>query len=178
MKTNRLFAASALFIAAALFSISPRIHAAGAGTPKTSVDANTAFSRLKGLVGEWDVDSTQGKGHSRFEIIANNSVVLEHFTAPGAQEMLTAYHLDGNQLVLTHYCMAGNQPRMVADKFDAATGELNFAFIGGSNIAPGAGHMHDAVYHLTASDHFEAKWDFFEAGKVKFSEEMTYTRVR
>jgi hypothetical protein len=92
--------------------------------------------------------------------------------------MLTAYHLDGNQLVLTHYCMAGNQPHMVAQKFDGASGELNFAFAGGSNIAPGAGHMHDATFHISSADRFESKWDFVEAGKVKFSEEIHYARVK
>src|SRR6266404_1884142 len=119
-----------------------------------------------------------GKGHSKFELIAGGSVLLEHFTEPGGQEMLTAYHLDGSRLVLTHYCLAGNQPQMVAEKFDGASGELDFAFAGGSNIAPGAGHMHDAVFHLASNDHFDAKWDFVEAGKVKFSEEIHYTRTK
>src|SRR5262249_9816754 len=71
----------------------------------------------------------------------------------------------------------GNEPQMVAEKFDGASGELDFAFAGGSNIAPGAGHMHDAVFHLASRDHFDAKWDFVEAGKVKFSEEIHYTRT-
>jgi len=42
-----------------------------------------------------DVESSQGKAHSRFELIAGGSVPLEHSTEPGGQEMLTAYHLDG-----------------------------------------------------------------------------------
>jgi hypothetical protein len=53
-------------------------------------DAGTAFSRLKALVGDWDVESSRGKAHSRFELIAGASVLLEHFTEPGGQEMLTA----------------------------------------------------------------------------------------
>ena len=105
-------------------------------------------------------------------------MLLEHFTEPGGQEMLTAYHLDGSRLVLTHYCLAGNQPQMVAEKFDGASGELDFAFAGGSNIAPGAGHMHNVVFHLPSNDHFDAKWDFVEAGKIKFSEEIHYTRTK
>jgi hypothetical protein len=173
MKIYRLLVISGLLFAAALIAVAPSIKAA-----KNEVDATAAFSRLKGLAGEWDVESTHGKGHSKFEVIANGSVVLEHFAEPGSQEMLTAYHLDGGQLVLTHYCMAGNQPHMVAQKFDGASGELDFAFAGGTNIAPGAGHMHDAAFRLASNDRFDAKWDFVEAGKVKFSEEIHYTRVK
>ena len=173
MKNRCLLAISSLFLAATVSA-----GAARKAPANTEVDPGTAFSRLKALVGDWDAESSRGKAHSRFELIAGGSVLLEHFTEPGGQEMLTAYHLDGSRLVLTHYCVAGNQPQMVAEKFDSASGELDFAFAGGSNIAPGAGHMHDAVFHLASNDHFDAKWDFVEAGKVKFSEEIHYTRTK
>ena len=173
MKNCRLLVISILFLAATASA-----GTAGRAAANTEVDAGTAFSRLKALVGDWDVESSHGKTHSRFELIAGGSVLLEHFTEPGGQEMLTAYHLDGSRLVLTHYCVAGNQPQMVAKKFDGASGELDFAFAGGSNIAPGAGHMHEAVFHLASNDRFDAKWDFVEAGKVKFSEEIHYTRAK
>jgi hypothetical protein len=173
MKNRCLLAISSMFLAATVSA-----GVAGRAAVKPEVDPGTAFSRLKALVGDWDVESSRGKAHSRFELIAGGSVLLEHFTEPGGQEMLTAYHLDGSRLVLTHYCVAGNQPQMVAEKFDRASGELDFAFAGGSNISPGAGHMHDAVFHLASNDHFDAKWDFVEAGKVKFSEEVHYTRTK
>jgi hypothetical protein len=173
MKNRRLLAISSLFLAATVAA-----GVAGRARANSEVDAGTAFSRLKALVGNWDVESSRGKAHSRFELIAGGSVLLEHFTEPSGQEMLTAYHLDGSRLVLTHYCLAGNQPQMVAEKFDGASGELDFAFAGGSNISPGAGHMHDAAFHLISNDRFDAKWDFFEEGKVKFSEEMHYTRTK
>jgi len=173
MKNRRLLAISCLFLAATVSA-----GAAGKVAARTAVDPGTAFSRLKALVGDWDVESNQGKAHSRFELIAGGSVLLEQFTEPGGQQMLTAYHLDGSRLMLTHYCVAGNQPQMVAEQFDGPSGELDFAFAGGSNIAPGAGHMHTAVFHLASSDHFDAKWDFVEAGKVKFSEQMHYRRTK
>ena len=173
MKNRRLLVISSLFLAATVST-----GVTGRAAANSNVDPRTAFSRLKTLVGDWDVNSSHGKAHSKFELIAGGSVLLEHFTEPGGQEMLTAYHLDGSRLVLTHYCLAGNQPQMVAETFDAESGELDFAFAGGSNISPGAGHMHDAVFHLTANDHFDAKWDFVEAGKVKFSEEIHYTRIK
>ena len=69
-------------------------------------------------------------------------------------------------------------PQIVAEKFDGAAGELDFAFAVGSNIAPGAGHMRDVGVPLASNDHFDAKWDFVEAGKVKFSAEIHYTRTK
>lgn|SRR5215467_7914402 len=153
-----------------------------AGRSKTAadgkVDAAAALERLKGLAGEWNAESTHGKGHSQFQVVAGGSVVMERFTEPGGAEMLTAYHLDGEKLVLTHYCMAGNEPRMVAEKFDAGSGELRFAFAGGANIGQSTGHMHDAAFRLLSNDRFDAKWDFVEGGKVKFSEDIHYTRVK
>ena len=85
MKNHRLLAISSLFLAAAVCA-----GVAGRAAANTEVDAGTAFSRLKALVGDWDVESSRGKAHSRFELIAGASVLLEHFTEPGGQEMLTA----------------------------------------------------------------------------------------
>jgi hypothetical protein len=150
-----------------------------AGSPKgSSVEANAAFARLKTLVGDWEADSSRGKVHSRYELIAGGSVLLEHLRVVGEDEMLTAYHLDGDRLVLTHYCMAGNQPQMVAQVFDPSTGELDFAFASASNLKPGAGHMHDVNLRLISQDRYDAKWEFVEGGKTKFSEDFRYTRVK
>ena len=150
-----------------------------AGSPKSSpVEANVAFARLKTLVGNWEADSSRGKVRSRYELIAGGSVLLEHTSVPGEDEMLTAYHLDDDRLVLTHYCMAGNQPHMVAQAFDPSTGELEFAFASASNLKPGAGHMHDVNLRLISHDRYDAKWDFVEGGTRKFSEDFHYTRVK
>src|ERR1700752_3118980 len=101
MKNRRLLAISSLFLAA---TVSAGVAARAAAN--TEVDAGTAFSRLKALVDDWDIESSRSKAHSRFELIAGAPVLLEHFTEPGGQEMLTAYHLGGGRLVLTHYCLA------------------------------------------------------------------------
>jgi len=55
MTNRRLLAISSLFLAAT-------VSAGVAGrAANTEVDSGTAFSRLKALVGDWDVESTQGK---------------------------------------------------------------------------------------------------------------------
>jgi hypothetical protein len=173
MRLNKAIAVASLLFASSGVTAGPAKTA-----PESKVDAAAAFSRLKSLAGEWDAESARGKARSRFELIAGGSVVLERFAEPGGGEMLTAYHLDGDKLVLTHYCMAGNEPQMVAKKFDAASGELNFSFTGGANIGAETGHMHGAAFRLVSNDRFDAKWDFVEGGKVKFSEDIHYTRVK
>jgi len=173
MKMNKIIGLAGLLFLAAVAMAGP-----AAPKPEDKVDAGAAFSRLKSLVGDWNVESARGSGHSQFQAIAGGSVVVERFTELNGAEMLTAYHLDGDKLVLTHYCMAGNEPHMVAEKFDSASGELTFAFAGGSNIGAETGHMHDASFRLISNDRFDAKWNFVEGGKLKFSDDIHYTRVK
>src|SRR5207302_4729156 len=106
-----------------------------------AVDAKAAFARLKSLAGEWEADTSMGKSHVTYEVIAGGATVLERETISNMHDMLTAYHLDGDRLLLTHYCMAGNQPRMQALGYDNKTGELRFEFLEATNLAsPQAGH--------------------------------------
>jgi hypothetical protein len=170
---NKVLSVAGLWFVAAVAAAGPAVP-----KPESKVDAGAAFSRMKSLAGEWSIESARGKGHSQFQLIAGGSVLLERFREPAGGEMLTAYHLDGDKLVLTHYCAAGNTPHMVAEKFDRASGELNFGFAGGANIDAGTGHMHNAAFRLISSDRFDAKWDFVEGGKLKFSEDVRYTRVK
>jgi hypothetical protein len=150
-----------------------------AASPDSSqVDARVAFARLKSLVGDWQADTPKGQANVRYELIAGGSVLLEHDSMPGHDEMLTAYHLDGDKLVLTHYCMAGNQPRMVAQKFDGNAGQLDFALDGGTNLNAGPGHMQNASFHLISADRLDAVWNFVKNDKSTVSEDLHYTRVK
>lgn len=71
--------------------------------------SHSAFERLKGLVGTWDVieKGTSKKFTARYTMTGGGSVLLEDLSG-----MTTAYHLDKDTLLLTHYCGVGNQPRM------------------------------------------------------------------
>jgi hypothetical protein len=142
------------------------------------VDAQTAFARLKTLAGEWQAETPKGKAEVRYELIAGGSVLLEHDTMPGQGTMMTAYHLDGNQLVLTHYCMAGNQPHMVAQRFDNESGELDFVFAGGTNLKAGPGHMRDARFHLISGNRFDAAWNFAKNDNTTVTENLHYSRLQ
>jgi hypothetical protein len=166
-------------ILTAVFSVLLLSAMAVAGSPDNKqVDGRAAFASLKMLAGDWQAESSKGKARVTYELISGGSVLLERDYMPGEGAMITAYHLDGDQLVLTHYCAIGNQPHMVATAFDGPQGKLDFAFAGASNLTPGAGHMHDARFHLISADRFDAAWDFVEGGKVKFTETLHYSRVK
>jgi hypothetical protein len=147
------------------------------------VDGRAAFERLKALEGTWTAAAAGGKqSTTRFELTGNGTVLVEHYAnaaLPGGGHMMTAYHLDGSDLVLTHYCIANNQPTLRAERFDAATNELQFEFVRASNLpAPGAGHMRRALYRITDKNHFTTIWEFFENGQKTMTETETFTRVR
>jgi len=147
--------------------------------PKTEGSSDAAaFARLKTLVGEWEANTQMGKAHLSYELIAGGTALVEKETGEKMPTMLTVYHLDGDRLILTHYCMAGNQPRMRARTFDAASGQLEFEFLDATNLAPGGGHMHSAKIQFVDNDHVKTEWAFYEAGAQKFTEGAEYTRVR
>lgn len=172
MKRQILAFATVLLTAAA---IAP-LRAAG---PKTEAsDGPAAYSRLKTLVGEWEANSDMGKVHVSYELIAGGTSLVERESSDKMPAMQTVYYLDGDRLLLTHYCMVGNQPRMQARSFNAATGEVAFEFLDATNLKPGAGHMHNATIRLIDNDHYSSAWEFYENGQRKTAETAQYTRIK
>ena len=154
----------------------------GARLTPPGVDAKAAFERMKSLEGTWTSTAPGNQATTRFEVTGNGTVLVEHYTnpaLPGGGHMMTAYHLDGADLVLTHYCIANNQPTLRAERFNGATGELQFEFVRASNLAsPATGHMRRALYRITDKDHFVTEWEFFEAGTKKMTETEPFTRSK
>jgi hypothetical protein len=155
------------------------VAAANASAP--SIDGAAAFERLKALEGTWQAADGK-KAVTVFELTANGTVVLERYSnpaMPNGGRMVTAYHLDGNDLVLTHYCIAKNQPTLRAERYDASTGELQFEFVRATNLSsPDAGHMRRAKYRVVDGDHFTTEWEFFAGGKKTMREVEHFRRVR
>jgi hypothetical protein len=156
---------------------------ASAADTSNTTQATAAFEHLKGLAGDWESKATDGKkSHTHYEVVSGGSAVVERFvddTIGAANAMETVYYLDGDRLLLTHYCMAHNQPRMQAESFDPATGELRFAFLDATGLAsPATGHMHNVSFRFADANHFNADWQFFQDGKPKMTESIQYTRVR
>jgi hypothetical protein len=153
-------------------------HAAGPN-PQNQIDAKAAYARLGTLAGEWEADTSMGKIHLTYELIAGGSALVERETTDHMPPMETVYHLDGNRLQLTHYCALGNQPRLEARVYDAKTGNLEFGFLDATNLAsPAAAHMHNASLRFVDEKHFTAVWELYENGSRKSVETAQYTRVR
>ena len=143
------------------------------------VDASAAFARLKTLVGEWDGDSSMGKVHVTYDLVAGGTALVEREAGEQMPAMLTVYYVDQGRLLLTHYCIAGNQPRMQAQAFNAETGDLEFDFLDAGNLAnANAGHMHSVRIRVTDDKHMNSEWRFYENGRQKFAETSQYSRVR
>jgi opacity protein-like surface antigen len=165
-------------IASVAFSLLLLGSVAAAASPDQPVDAQAAFAKLKTLAGQWQAETPKGKAQVSYELIAGGSVLVERDSMPGEGSMITAYHLDGDQLVLTHYCMAGNQPHMVAQRFDAGSGELEFVLNGGANLNAGPGHMQNARFHLISANRLDAEWNFLKHDNTRVTEDLHYTRVK
>ena len=133
------------------------------------VDAAEALERLKALEGTWR-GPVSGEGEAEaeataveevvheFRVAAAGTVVMETMSPGGEGEMINMYHLDGDDLVLTHYCAGGNQPRMRLDLAASDDDRLVFDFDGGTNLAAGDHHIHDATLTFDGADRLDSLW--------------------
>ncbi|MHB8728699.1 MAG: hypothetical protein ACYC9K_06625 [Sulfuricaulis sp.] len=99
------------------------------------------------------------------ELSGGGSVVLEKIFKGTPQEMVTAYHLNGDLLMLTHYCMLQNQPRMQAVR-DGDTDKIRFDFIDGTNMNPQKDmHMRDLALTRVGANELKQDWTLYLQGK-------------
>lgn len=181
--TTAIAAATALAVLALLQLIAPAALAepakAAVKTKTTAANpAEAALARFRALEGEWTGTNSKGAPvELRYELVADGTVVLEHLKIAGEHDMVTMYHLDGDDVMLTHYCAAGNQPRMRMAAADLATGEVRFEFVDVTNLAQeGAGHMGRAVFEL-AGDRMRSAWTWQENGEDAFTEVINIERA-
>ena len=107
-----------------------------------AADSRAAMERLKTLVGKWESrvkGSSGGPSSVTYTLTSRGSVLIED-----AGGMMTAYHMDKDQLVLTHFCGAGNQPRMRIKAADA--NHIYFEMYDITNLA------NPQAYHSTTLD--------------------------
>jgi hypothetical protein len=141
--------------------------------------AQQAFDRLKALEGAWvDVDGifgTKGAVAVTYKVTSGGHSVIETFPAGTPHEMVTVYHLEGNDLVLTHYCTSNTQPRMKSVGLQGNS--VTFTFVGGTNIDPAStSHMHSAKIEFVSANEIRGTWDNWEHGKLDHS--ATFRVVR
>ena len=152
------------------------------GDPANGESSRAAYARLQKLAGSWRSTSTKGwTEESTYTLAGKGSTVMEtsRFVDTPDQSMMTAFYLDGDRLLLTHFCEAKNQPRMVATDISPDGRKIRFTFLDATNLkSPGAGHMHNADFHLIDDDNMTSRWSWFQDGQEKWMEEVTSKRVR
>jgi hypothetical protein len=149
----------------------------GASLPAGASDrAEEAFQQLKTLKGSWNVETPNGPGTITYRVGSAGSIVIEELFPGTPHEMMTIYHLDGDELVATHYCAAGNQPRFKLAPAKAASDAYHFAFTGGSNMKPEDGHIHEGTIKILGPDSVESTWSYWEHGEPE--QQMTFKMKR
>ncbi|SNR77673.1 hypothetical protein [Puniceibacterium sediminis] len=125
--------------------------------------ATQAFEKLKSLTGTWRGSSPYGKDiRLTYEVTGNDSALIERYRHYWHgklmdEEMVTLYHLSGEDLVLTHYCTLGNQPKMRA-MLDVAD-DVIFEYVGASNLThPDALKMTGVAFHFIDEDRITQTW--------------------
>ena len=149
--------------------------------PPRNPDAVAQFERLKALEGTWAWSPELGPDLSgvvvTYEVTAAGSALLETMFPGDAFEMVTLYHLDGDQLVMTHYGSAGNQPTMRAD-LGPPEGPLHFEYIGATNLASvNTGHMHRMSFLQIEADELLTSWTYYEDQKAAGDRVFKLTRL-
>ncbi|HET6202558.1 MAG TPA: hypothetical protein VFI25_07120 [Planctomycetota bacterium] len=127
------------------------------------------LDRIKALAGDWVRVGEDGKPTAKvvssYKVTAAGSAVVETMLPGSAHEMVTVYHMDGEQLMLTHYCAQGNQPRMKA-KPGGSADRIEFSCAGVTNLkSEDDPHMHAATFIFLGPDRLRSEWQFFDKGK-------------
>jgi hypothetical protein len=109
-----------------------------------------------------------GASHATtFRVTAAGSSVVETIFPGEESEMITIYHMDGDDLLLTHYCALQNAPIL---KFEKSTtpGEIKFVFLGGTNFDPKTDmHVHEGVMRIKDPNTVESTFVAFSDGKPR-----------
>ena len=141
----------------------------GSGAEEKNTTNSRRFEALKKLAGQWVQVDKDGKPTDELVStirVTSASTAVEETLFPGSDhEMVTIYHLDGDDLVLTHYCSLGNQPRLKAEPSGDAN-RIVFNFAGATNLKSNDDmHIHQATFTLDNADHFRAEWVANKDGK-------------
>jgi hypothetical protein len=137
---------------------------------KTSAASSQRFEALKQLAGDWVEVGKDGKPTdkvvSSIRVTSAGNTVQETLFPGSDHEMVTMYHLDGDDLVLTHYCSLGNQPRLRAERGTDAN-KIVFKFVSGTNLkSTDDHHINGATLFLDGKDRFKAEWVSCKDGKT------------
>jgi len=155
---------------------------------KPGVEAKAAFARLKTLVGDWKAETSDDvaaalngekaeehkknvEEHKRdaavtFKLTGADSALIETQFPGSSHEMVSVYHLDGDDLRMTHYCHAQNQPHVKLDRAASTPDQLIFVFDGGTNLDPAKDmHIHGLKIKFHEDGKVTSTWEGYVGGK-------------
>ena len=173
---------SAIVISVGLLAAVAGLKAFGADEKEKGADAKAAFARMKGLAGDWKCEEQMAGHHPEsgkitYRVTSNGSVVMETLFAGSDHEMVSMYHLDGDDLRLTHYCAAKNQPHLKLDKANSKPDALVFAFDGGTNLDPAKDfHMHSGRIFFRDGGRVESEWDGYKGREKMHTAKFALSR--
>jgi hypothetical protein len=159
---------------------------------KTGVDAKAAFKRLGTLVGTWKTQITDehkaekskehedrhsGSSSVNYMLTGAGSALVETQFPGEAHEMVSVYHLDGDDLRMTHYCAAKNQPRVKLDRANSTLDHLIFVFDGGTNFDPQKDmHIHSLQITFGEDGKVTSAWEAYTGGKSAGTSSFVHIR--
>ncbi len=158
----------------------------------SGVDAKDAFKRLKTLAGTWKAQVTmepndehatdKGEDHKKedidiFKVTGAGSALIETQHPGSNHEMVSVYHLDGDDLRMTHYCAAQNQPRMKLDRAKSTPDKLIFVFDGGTNLDPQKDmHIHGVTISFHEDGKVTSNWQAYVGDKKGMTASFVMSR--
>jgi hypothetical protein len=161
MKSLKLATIMAIFL---VLGQGQALNLAGQSTP-----ASAGFEKLKSLAGEWQGTTTEGGKEvpvdTSFRLVSDGSALMNDLMGGTPHEMITMFHMNGNELMATHYCAAHNQPRfLMAPSSDPKV--MDFEFKDATNLAsPTAPHMVDVRLTFVDANHHIEDWTFLANGQ-------------
>ncbi len=183
MKIRALLSMAVIVVAAASMAVTYADETApGTAPQKSSASVAAAqFKQLKTLAGEWRGTGTHGEevmdAIISYRLTAAGSVVMETMAAGTEFEMITMYHLDGEELMLTHYCALKNQPRMKAAP-SSDTSKIAFTYLDGTNKASDqVPHMHRVTFDFLGEDEIKTVWSMYADGAEQSQARFSLKRV-
>lgn len=137
------------------------------------------FQSLKRLAGTWE-STTPMEGATQpmkvtYQLTSGGSALVETLMPGTAEEMITVYANNGDQVTLTHFCMLGNQPQMKLIKAEA--NRFQFELDGTKGIADkNAEHMHALTLTLDG-DRLKHEWVNFKNNQKSGLTAFEFTRT-
>ena len=121
--------------------------------------------------------STRETNSVIYKLTGGGSALVETQFPGSDHEMVSVYHLDGDDLRMTHYCAAGNQPRVKLDRANSKPDELIFVFDGGTNLDPQKDmHIHGLKITFHDDGKVTSTWESYAGGKKAMTMNFNMTR--